>query len=931
MNASLSSRWQDLSSLYEEAVALHGEQRADFLKRIADRDGALIAPLKRLLAASERMEAQGFLKALPAVELDDDDDSTTQPGEGWSAGTRIGPYALLRLLGSGGMAQVWLAERADGSFHRQVALKLLFQPWRGAESGFASRFARERDILAALDHPHIAALYEAGVTSEGQPWLALQYVQGESITDYCDRRHLDVRARVQLFRQVLEAVRYAHANLVIHRDLKPDNVLVTSQGEVRLLDFGIAKLMEPEGGAAPDTELTRQAGRPLTPRYASPEQLRGQPLTTACDVYSLGVVLYELLCGESPYETKTDTAAQLEQAILEREPRAPSRRVGDEHHADARGTSVKLLRRLLSPELDAVVLRALGKHPLARYASVEALQADLERWLRGEPVQVRAPGAAYRLLKFARRHRVAVGLGSLAVASLVAVATVAVLLGVQARQDAIRAEAARDFVLDLFRTANPAEAKGVDPTAREMLERGVRKADQSLAQQPELLAEVLAGLGDVQATRGELAMADATFRRVGEIYRKLGRTDKLAWAQANHAENAWQMGQRDRAIALLDEAEKNARGHPKDHALHAKVSEVRGWFARVIDRDLPRAEAAMQEALRHSIVAHGRQDVRTVQILRGLALTESELHRHQQARQHIEEAASLAARLPGFESADLSNIEYQQAQIRHAQGHLAVVVADLEGALHRCGERLGKHAEICASMRGLQAVTLLRLGEAGRALQLVPDLLQGPETESSSLRQASNLVIACRVLAANGQLGPQHDLRRRLAQLAQESDIGNRVRSLATAVRWSLAEVALLEGEAAQAAAMAARTIEGADPVRDRIDVARAQLLLGVALQAQGRHAQALAVLDKSWRAYASDLGPHHALTLLYGINRAQSLEALGDRAGALAIIDDALPELRRQLGSEARVMQRVVRLRTELAAPRHGESPRADPAFFFI
>ena len=270
--------WQELSALYETADALDGAALDGWLAGLQAKEHPLLGQLQQMLAACSKVRGSGFLATLPALPVE------PEPlVHDWAQGSRVGPYRLIRHVGQGGMAEVWLAQRDDGAFRRQVAIKLLFRTASSTQrDSFAQRFARERDILASLNHPHIAALHDAGVTPSGQPWLALEYVEGQMLTTWCDARCLGIEARVRLFRQVLLAVQHAHANLVIHRDLKPGNILVTAQGDVRLLDFGIAKLMEPEGGASVETELTRMAGRPMTPQYASPEQLLGQPLTIAC-------------------------------------------------------------------------------------------------------------------------------------------------------------------------------------------------------------------------------------------------------------------------------------------------------------------------------------------------------------------------------------------------------------------------------------------------------------------------------------------------------------------------------------------------------------------------------------------------------------------------------------------------------------------------
>ena len=323
-----------------------------------------------MLAARRHLASSAFLEELPRI------DAPLEAAlvSAWAEGRRIGAYRLLRHIGLGGMAEVWLADRVDGAFSRQVAIKLLF---RHASSGevdaFAQRFARERDILASLRHPHIAGLHDAGVTPDGQPWLALEYVEGQPITTWCDARRMPIPDRVEVFRQVLMAVQHAHKNLIIHRDLKPANILVTGDGQVRLLDFGIAKLLEPEGDAPKESELTREHGRPLTLQYASPEQVLGQPLTTGCDIYSLGVVLYELLCGARPYDLDLNSAAQVEQAIVVTDPPPPSRRPPAAQAAERRATTPSGLIKTLGRDLDAIVCKCLSKQPGARYSSVEAL------------------------------------------------------------------------------------------------------------------------------------------------------------------------------------------------------------------------------------------------------------------------------------------------------------------------------------------------------------------------------------------------------------------------------------------------------------------------------------------------------------------------------------------------------------------------------
>jgi WD40 repeat protein/serine/threonine protein kinase/TPR repeat protein len=391
-----------LSTLLDEAIDLTEAEQAEWLRRLAEPRAHLRETLRELLTQRANIETHEFLTTLPPVV------ASAAHGAGVSmglhAGATIGPYELIRALGSGGMGAVWLATRSDASIRRPVALKL---PYAALQSEvLAERFTRERDILAGLAHVHIARLYDAGITASGQPYLALEYVDGIPMTQFCDAQRLSIRQRLALFQQVLAAVQYAHAHLVIHRDLKPSNVLVTAEGQVMLLDFGIAKLIV--GGEAKETALTLHGGRVLTPDYAAPEQIAGAPITTATDVYALGVMLYELMTGERPYRLKRDSRGALEEAILRTDPTAPSRAVQNESVAPLRATTPKKLMRALRGDLDTIVIKALKKSPAERYATADAFGEDVARYLRGDVVLAQRDSVPYRALKFTRRHWVAI-------------------------------------------------------------------------------------------------------------------------------------------------------------------------------------------------------------------------------------------------------------------------------------------------------------------------------------------------------------------------------------------------------------------------------------------------------------------------------------------------------------------------------------------
>jgi eukaryotic-like serine/threonine-protein kinase len=390
-----------LIDLLDQSIEMTPEERHAWLAALESSEPKAAALLRAWSVSQDESRAKRFLETSGLVASHRSSLVETDPG---LIGKQFGPYRVLALLGHGGMGSVWLAERADGLFSRQVALKLIHPTLRSRV--LTERFTREREILASLSHPNIARLLDAGFAEDGQPYLALDYVAGTPLTQYCDERHLSVRDRVQLFRQVLSAVQYAHAHLVVHRDLKPANILVTEQGQVQLLDFGIAKLLSE--GQAKETELTQLGGRALTPEYAAPEQIAGAAITTAADVYALGVMLYQLLTGEWPYKLKRDSRGALEEAILQADPVPPSGAAIEESAAAVRTTTPRKLSSSLRGDLDTIVIKALKKLPNERYATANAFGEDIERYLRGDVVLAQADSAFYRALKFARRHRVGI-------------------------------------------------------------------------------------------------------------------------------------------------------------------------------------------------------------------------------------------------------------------------------------------------------------------------------------------------------------------------------------------------------------------------------------------------------------------------------------------------------------------------------------------
>ncbi len=509
------NRWDHLEHLLEQALQLPVDERAAWLEQLANDDADLHAELVSLIDAYDGAPTFFDQMAHDVVE------ATTHASSPPKAGKRIGPYHLLEEIGRGGMGRVFLAERADVG--NRVALKLVRGGLAAPET--VQRFLFERKVLARLNHPHIARLLDAGVTDDETPFFAMEYVQGESLTHYCDRKRLSVDQRLDLFMQVTQAVQYAHRNLVVHRDLKPSNILVTDEGTVKLLDFGIAKLLEGPDTETPGTPLTRTGMRVLTPEYAAPEQVNGEAVTTATDVYALGVVLYELLTGRRPYQVRgTDRA--WEDVICNVEPQKPSTVVTqttDETKpstvSEARSTQTERLRQRLSGDLDTICLKALRKEPERRYASAEAFVEDIKRHLAGLPVEARAATASYRLRKFVQRNRGAVLATSLVILALAAGLGVALWQAVEARQAQAQAEEAlaeseeaQAFLVELFNLNNPLsteEVRGDTVTARTILRQGAQRIAEELSDQPKIQGALLNQIGLVNLNLGLYDEADS--------------------------------------------------------------------------------------------------------------------------------------------------------------------------------------------------------------------------------------------------------------------------------------------------------------------------------------------------------------------------------------------------------------------------------------
>jgi serine/threonine protein kinase len=400
-----SERWQEVSPYLDQILSLPEDEHAAWMESLRIERPSLADLVQELLQEHRALVQAQFLEHAP---LEAGSESSL-------AGQAIGTYKLISPIGQGGMGSVWLAERNDGRFERRVAIKFLH--FSVAAQGGVERFKREGRILGQLAHPHIAELIDAGVTANGEPYLVLENVEGERIDEYCDRHKLDLNARIRLFLDVLDAVALAHANLIVHRDIKPSNVLVRNDGQVKLLDFGIAKLLADDSNSAAATMLTLEGGGALTPLFAAPEQISGGVVTTATDVYALGVLLYLLLTGRHPAGAETHSAAQLVKAIVETEPPRTSQAIGSANTkaAEMRGTTIEKLRRQLREDLDTITAKALKKDPKQRYSSATAFADDLQRYLKHEPISARPDTFTYRTAKFLRRNRAAVAFTIIAI------------------------------------------------------------------------------------------------------------------------------------------------------------------------------------------------------------------------------------------------------------------------------------------------------------------------------------------------------------------------------------------------------------------------------------------------------------------------------------------------------------------------------------
>lgn len=545
------SRWERVSPLLDELLDLDPTPRAERLAALSGQDPALGAELSEMLQRLEALEHNSFLQS-PARLPD--------PG---MAGQAVGAYTIVRELGRGGMGSVWLAQRADGRYEGNVAVKFL--TGGALLRGSAERFAREGSILARLAHPNIARLIDAGVSADGQRYLVLEYIDGETIDRYCERMALDVTARVKLFLDVLAAVAHAHNRLILHRDIKPGNILVTQAGEVKLLDFGVAKLMDDATVPAAATELTQLAGRAYTPAYAAPEQVQDGDVTTATDVYALGVLLYGLLGGGHPTAVPGSTTLEQLRAVVEAEPRRLSEAVGRKDGGGAAAKKAKARARELRGDLDNIVAKALKKVPGERYANAQLMAEDLRRYLGHEPVAARADAPGYVLAKFVRRHQAGAAASVVVAVALLAGLGIALREADEARRQRLQAEGLIEFMLgDLRKKLQPVgrldvlDAVGEKVLAHYESQSTGRLDAEALGRQ----ARALHLIGEMAETRGRLEVAQSVFRRAADSTAELlARAPQNTERVFNHAQSEFWVSYLAYRRARWSEAELAAHSY----------------------------------------------------------------------------------------------------------------------------------------------------------------------------------------------------------------------------------------------------------------------------------------------------------------------------------------------------------------------------------
>jgi serine/threonine-protein kinase len=704
-------RWKKAFALFDRAKEFPPEERAAFLRNACDGDDALLADVSALMSAAD--ERAGFLDE-GAVEfvtpaLGDFDDQ-------FEPGKRIGPYRLVRRIGHGGMSVIYLVERDDEQFRRQAALKILHGLGGDREESIY-RFQIERQILAYLDHPNIARVYDGGVTDDGWPYLVMEYVPGEAITSFCASRALSPQQRLALFDTVCDAVQHAHQRLVVHRDIKPGNIIVRDDGTVKLLDFGIAKLLA-ESEAAVDMAIpsTRDGMRLLTPEYAAPEQVRGEVVTTATDVYSLGVLLYELLCGHRPYDLASLTPGEIEMAVCEKDPPRPSTRVKRDGAGPGIPASGAISRRLRG-DLDTVVMKALRKAPGDRYQSPQEMAADLRRHREGFPIAARSGSLVYRVRRNLRRHRMA---------AIVAIAVIAAgafhnWSVTRERDRALRetqkAEQVSSFLENIFELTDPNAAGGDEVMVREVLDAGVAQIRSELHDQPDVRGDLLMVMGSAHR---KLGLYEEAVPLVEEALRV--RIENYESPSAPVAESLVLLGRLHRHLGKYDIADSVITAALEMQRVlygenHLEVAASLNHLATVgtARSEFERAEELYRQALDIRRAQLGEDHLDVAETMHNLAVMYISKREPQNAEPLVRQALAIQRTVLGDQHTHVATSLIALGDLLNSQGKSAEAVPVLEEAVavfeHLHGD---EHPDVANALNAL-GVAVFRVGRYAEA------------------------------------------------------------------------------------------------------------------------------------------------------------------------------------------------------------------------
>jgi tetratricopeptide (TPR) repeat protein len=872
--------WKQMFELLDTALDLPPAERNTWVDTLDGNYERLKPALRELLSKHAANDSNGFLRDLP--QFTNVSGISTSPLNMPEPGHQVGSYRLIRELGRGGMGSVWLAERADGAFKRNVALKLPHVTWIG---GLAERMSRERDILATLEHPNIARLYDAGVDEFGRPFMAMEYVEGKSIDRYCAERRLSVEQILPLILQVARAVAHAHARLVVHRDLKPGNILVTADGSVRLLDFGVAKLLETRAG-----EQTQFAARAFTPDYAAPEQIAGTPIGTATDVYSLGVVSYQLLTGWLPHSATSLASA----------------RVSDRQH-----------KRRMQGDLDAILNRALKKDPAERYVSVDAFARDIEHHLHGRPIEARADGSWYRFAKFVSRNRVATGAAVAVLVAIVGGASVALWQAREAREQAARIaverdiarraaareEAVRLYLTRMFRNS-VAEKGGESVTAKAMLDRSAERVLEQYRDNPYLAGKVVETLADLynalEDPAGQVPLLEGYLKQAGPE----GDPVTLAIVRQKLAEAELERGNIPRAADLFKLAENFWTTDGTRHTQHQLEGlQIKARLLRA-QGDLAGSIATSKQAIAERIALSGINHSETAILYNSLGVALMNANRLQEASEAIQQALAISEALGtgdevpalvmranvGALSLRVGRVDYAERELKHAfEGQRAVAgdsaaVAASMGQYGYLKTALGRPNEALPILEAAERMAVKFTAPASALHLLNRVYLAEAHQAAGHPQRAAEMAIETLAMARK-QFGPDHLYSQRVQlsatkllafrqppeqTLAELAAITTKLRAQGPTAQPPLAQALVARGDLLvkqQRATEALPLLEEAVRLREQTmwakswELAEARARLGEAQLAVGRP-EGKQLIEQSAAILQEQLGPDHPQTV---------------------------------------------------------------------